>query len=249
MLQGHSRARIEVVEMPDGYYVKKYGCGVDASILKQQLYANQFADSALNNIIGIPETIFTGVDYAVMEFINGKSILDVITSSDAIDLNYCVESIMSLIKWELSLSHDVMMPKEQVCVKFNGSIKEIGHVVPYGPCHGDLTLANIIFNRKLYLIDFLPNFIESPLWDIAKIFQEVNLKWSYITNPKYGDTTKINIAYSYLRTRFNEAICQLNLDEEVVNYFYYMTLNRVEPYTTEKKVKQILLEEIKRCEP
>ena len=29
------------------------------------------------------------------------------------------------------------------------------------------------------LVDFLPSFIETPLWDIAKIFQDLNYGWSY----------------------------------------------------------------------
>ena len=53
--------------------------------------------------------------------------------------------------------------------------------LPVGPCHGDLTLSNIIVSPtgSLNLIDFLPSFIESPIWDIVKIYQDLKYGWSY----------------------------------------------------------------------
>ena len=53
--------------------------------------------------------------------------------------------------------------------------------LPLGPCHGDLTFSNIIVSPtgSLNLIDFLPSFIESPIWDIVKIYQDLKYGWSY----------------------------------------------------------------------
>ncbi len=52
--------------------------------------------------------------------------------------------------------------------------------VPIGPCHGDLTLSNVIFNPVdgVVLIDFLQTFLESPLQDLAKIRQDYEFGWS-----------------------------------------------------------------------
>ena len=54
-------------------------------------------------------------------------------------------------------------------------------LIPIGPCHGDLTLSNIIISRtgSINLIDFLSTFLESPLWDIVKIYQDLKYGWSY----------------------------------------------------------------------
>lgn len=38
-----------------------------------------------------------------------------------------------------------------------------------GPTHGDLGLANILVGPEIYLIDFTPSFIQSPLMDIATL--------------------------------------------------------------------------------
>lgn len=53
--------------------------------------------------------------------------------------------------------------------------------VPLGPCHGDLTLSNVIWSPSLglVLIDFLSTFLESPLQDLAKISQELEFGWSF----------------------------------------------------------------------
>jgi aminoglycoside/choline kinase family phosphotransferase len=51
--------------------------------------------------------------------------------------------------------------------------------LPVGTCHGDFTFSNILFgDNKIYLLDFLDSFIESPLIDIVKIRQDTCFKWS-----------------------------------------------------------------------
>jgi len=56
-----------------------------------------------------------------------------------------------------------------------------GIAVPLGPCHGDLTLSNVIWSPSLglVLIDFLSTYLESPLQDLAKISQELEFGWSF----------------------------------------------------------------------
>lgn len=53
--------------------------------------------------------------------------------------------------------------------------------IPIGPCHGDLTLSNVIVSPSgsINIIDFLPTFIETPFWDIAKLIQDLEYGWSY----------------------------------------------------------------------
>ena len=53
--------------------------------------------------------------------------------------------------------------------------------VPCGFCHGDLTLSNIIFTPKgeICLIDFLDTYLESPLQDLVKIYQDIDQCWSF----------------------------------------------------------------------
>ena len=57
--------------------------------------------------------------------------------------------------------------------------------VPMGHCHGDLTLSNILLSEgdgdselTVVLIDFLDSFVESPLADLAKLFQDLRYGWT-----------------------------------------------------------------------
>ena len=52
--------------------------------------------------------------------------------------------------------------------------------IPVGDCHGDLTMSNIIFWVGKYIsYRFLPSFIETPLWDVVKLEQDLIMGWSY----------------------------------------------------------------------
>jgi hypothetical protein len=104
--------------------------------------------------------------------------------------------------------------------------------IPLGPCHGDLTLSNMIWNPSmgLVLIDFLATFLESPLQDLAKINQELEFGWSFrhmdpnlqiksqlfsrLAFPSYGH---------YLYTLFPEASYLFKL----------LCLARIAPYITD----------------
>ncbi len=60
-----------------------------------------------------------------------------------------------------------------------------------GPCHGDMTLENIIVSRRgFYLIDHLDAFHESGLADLGKLLQDLELYWSY-RNRKIDQNTRI----------------------------------------------------------
>ncbi|MGR6832867.1 phosphotransferase family protein [Aliivibrio wodanis] len=53
--------------------------------------------------------------------------------------------------------------------------------MPLGPCHGDLTLANlkITEENQLFLFDFLSCDINSPIQDAAKLIQDFEYGWSF----------------------------------------------------------------------
>lgn len=111
-------------------------------------------------------------------------------------------------------------------------------LIPVGTCHGDLTFSNILFNgNNYYLIDFLDNFIETPLQDIVKIRQDTAYRWSQLMYTKPYDAVRLRI------------ICD-KIDTEIDAYFknkyewyriYYpvvqfMNILRILPYAHEKKV-------------
>ena len=114
--------------------------------------------------------------------------------------------------------------------------------LPMGLCHGDLTFSNILFNgNNYYLIDFLDNFIETPLQDIVKLRQDTAFRWSQLMYTKRFDAVRLHI------------VCD-KIDREIDSYFrenykwycdYYQTMQlmnilRILPYVHEKRVADYL---------
>ena len=114
--------------------------------------------------------------------------------------------------------------------------------IPVGYCHGDLTLSNILINpgnRKLYLIDFLDNFVETPLQDIVKLRQDTYFFWTLsMCNFKFDKIKITNILY-----HFDKIISQYFQKYNFYKYYkYFQILNllRVLQYSKNKKIIESL---------
>lgn len=110
---------------------------------------------------------------------------------------------------------------------------------PVGICHGDLTLSNIICkDRYLYLIDFLPTFLESPLQDVVKLDQDFIYGWSL------RKSTEEVRAKGYI---FYEHAYPKNLNKIKSNYFYQyqilmaLCIARIIPYIKDDITKNWIL--------
>jgi hypothetical protein len=105
--------------------------------------------------------------------------------------------------------------------------------VPIGPCHGDLTLSNVIWNPSsgLVLIDFLSTFLDSPLQDLAKISQELEFGWSFRRldqNLRIKSKIFCNLAFpSYARYLHS-------LFPDVAYLFKILSLARIAPYINDE---------------
>lgn len=117
-----------------------------------------------------------------------------------------------------------------------------------GECHGDLTLSNIRFlDNKIYFIDFLDSFIESPINDIVKLRQDTKYYWSLFF---YNDKNKYDI---------KRIINSLNyIDNKIIQYNYYnkdiilsnytlfelMNLFRLLPYSKTEEITNFIINAI-----
>ena len=99
-----------------------------------------------------------------------------------------------------------------------------------------MTLSNIIVSRtgSLNLIDFLPTFIESPLWDIVKIYQDLKYGWSY-RNLKGPEKASSKIFF------LNCLPFQLHIYEKVfkrqILLFDALNIARLCPYIKDKETR------------
>lgn len=123
--------------------------------------------------------------------------------------------------------------------------------LPVGACHGDFTFSNILFgDNKIYLLDFLDSFIESPLIDIVKIRQDTCFKWSIMLEKEMPlhKKNKLIQTFNYL-DREIAFFCNNTLGlSQWYNYLQVFNLLRIVPYLNnseeiffiEKSLRQIV---------
>lgn len=117
---------------------------------------------------------------------------------------------------------------------------------PMGPCHGDLTLSNIILDplSGITLIDFLQTFIETPLQDVAKLKQDFVYGWSF-----HKHSSSIGIKAEILcRYHYPSAITQIErMYPMQVKLLTLMALVRIAPYVKDDVTQQWLTKSLQKC--
>lgn len=123
--------------------------------------------------------------------------------------------------------------------------------LPIGTCHGDFTFSNILFgDSKIYLLDFLDSFIESPLIDIVKIRQDTCFKWSIMLEKEMPSHKKNKLiqTFNYLDREIAVFCNNQSGLSKWYNYLQIFNLLRIVPYLNnsveiffiEKSLRQIL---------
>ena len=117
---------------------------------------------------------------------------------------------------------------------------------PVGPCHGDLTLSNIILDTAsgVTLIDFLDTYLDSPLQDVSKLKQDFIYGWSFRHAPSSLDIK----AKILCRHHYPAAIVQIERMYPVqMRLIMLMTLARIAPYVRDTLTKNWLINSLKHC--
>ncbi len=127
------------------------------------------------------------------------------------------------------------------------SISEMN--VPVGLCHGDLTLSNVLISKntgEISLIDFLDNFVETPLQDMVKIRQDTMFLWtSTISNSKF-DPTRNKIIMKYLDDKFNQSFQKYDFYTLCYKPFQILNILRIFRYTSDRRILDYLVRCLKR---
>ena len=99
----------------------------------------------------------------------------------------------------------------------------------------------INYDHKLYLIDFLDSFIESPIMDIIKLRQDTKYKYILqLYNHNY-DKNRINILFNYMYTKIE------NEFQEYESYFEYLDLMnflRILQYSKNEKITKYIIKNL-----
>jgi len=254
-IEGYSGFRTRV-EQRDGHivFIKTSSKNrLEKQCKKQIWFRQQIEDASIGHIFKIPEVYKQNKKnrcYSFeMQYINGRNILSELEYSSYDRLDYIIECILYLIDWEISRCTpqkiDAELFKEKIgyiekktgqdISKITDRIVDLsnqvsGKYIPVGICHGDLTLSNMLFGNKIVLLDFLDSFVETPLQDIGKLLQEVDLKWSLQMSKASYDVFKIRLGYNYFKDRIYREIEKLYFDKEIVKLFHVMVQARLFPY-------------------
>ena len=114
--------------------------------------------------------------------------------------------------------------------------------VPCTPCHGDLTLENILVTQegRLCLIDFLDTCCRSWMTDVAKLLQDLELHWSF----------RYQLLRPSLRRRLQAARLELltaveerpHGAQELMIIYHLLLLNllRIVPYAGDSVTREFL---------
>lgn len=268
----HSRDKLELVSIDNKSFIKKTFCGdIDRAIKnisKQQLFNDMNLGvtkisaakiSSIQMLDGAVELVMPYVagitGYAIPSYATAHSgrilqtaisslLKDELTKAELfrIDIGFFLEKIFSISEniFDLELLHSCNQVIE-ILQDFPRSM-----LFPVGPCHGDLTLSNLIITAEdeVILIDFLDTYLESPLQDIAKLKQDLIYGWSfrYLSEPM---RLKADI---FMSAFLKNILFEL---EEVyplqIKLLEVLTLLRIAPYVNDVITKAWFFSSISKC--
>lgn len=211
-LQGNSGCRIEVIRNGNGLVVRKssqnvnYNDRLQRQYIKQKNYRSDVFFSVKTYGFEVKNSFFS----FTMEYLNGITMAEALRTIELCYVPWLGKKLAMIIPMEISRNEDANkvfneklvsleaepeMKNFQVKEAFNRLFQFDWSWASKSPCHGDLTLENMILeNGKIYLIDFLDSFYDSWAIDVAKILQDADLGWHY----RYESRQNNNLAIRQL---------------------------------------------------
>lgn len=191
-----------------------------------------------------------------MQYIPGSTFVDFFSTSSVDSLINTSDILINFININLKESKIIKINEQVIekvkflsekskysdfCSRLVKYIEITNLQVPNSYCHGDLTLNNMLFvDSRIYLIDFLDSFIDSPIIDLVKLKQDLVYSWSQ--DLQKIQKTRMIAAFKFLWCKIENSFKDLTCSKtfqvmEVVNFL------RIEPYVT-SEVESKLLDKI-----
>lgn len=282
-LNGHSNYKLSTYTYEDNVYVRKTCTSNEESdrLKAQRDKQNEFLsfisdDEVLQCIFDVPKIVGESTHdnkfSFYMEYRSGLNIIEYISHTGRThyiklfrDIFRLIEKETERCKFGVLETKSIKNKLEDILSKvsdneikkyiqtFSEKISKKKISIPMGFCHGDLTFSNMILSDKILLIDFLDDFINSPIQDICKLLQSVNLQWELLISKSSDlDILKLNIAYKFLRNELNQGINQYlkkhKINDDVLLILYTLTILRITPYVKSDKIMNAIKIELKRLE-
>lgn len=219
-------------------------------VLMQYIYAKNFIDffehaskEDLDHVIDmICEYITKELEQSEVHEIDRSVFLDKL---DSIEKNCNNNDLLN--------QKDVMPQVKNIIKDSRKEYEKMPQVIhiPIGKCHGDLTFSNLLFSKnKMYIIDYLDSFIETPIQDIAKVRQDSKYHWSLLMYDKTNriDYIRVYMIFKYIDDRVDSYFSKGKHSEYYNNLYRYlqlMNLLRILPYVKEGNVYMHVTKAIK----
>ena len=199
-LKGYSGCPLYLVKTDSGLIVRKVSVSRDYNnrLHTQSLKQERFRKNDFITAPNVFERGYTsnGLYFFEMEYIKGQTFSNYLKTCSIDDF---LGRLKSLVSWCISSSvsrnrvetKGAFLKKINQLKSFNPSLRNREAIfdfldqvpwerVPNSICHGDLTIQNaIIYQDKIYLLDFLDSFYDSWMIDISKLLQDLELGWTF----------------------------------------------------------------------
>ena len=271
ILKGHSGCKLQLLKSESSDQIKcvrKFSSNIDYNnrLIAQATKQRNFDNEILNAPRVIQDGFLDDLYFFDMEYIRGNTLSHSIEKLTRTEIDSISKVIASFIKNNIKAGFDNDIDTHSNVMKkidsIHSSIKDkdtnellqnafnlirssnFSEIKP-GVCHGDLTFENIIITKQnIYLIDFLDTFLETPLADVSKLFQDLIVGWSFrekILKGSINENEQIKIHY------FKNSLCEnikQTVNWEYVNIYLIIDLLRIIPYTKQREIYKFILEAI-----
>lgn len=245
VLIGHSGCQLQLLQRSEGMVVRKtssdslYNTRLEAQCQKQVKFSSPLFHTPRVLDTGYKDGLF----FFEMDYIQGIQLSEYIQRIPISECGEIIKPLLSLIPSSSPHNSDASSIFKQKIVSLERALPKEAPVlesltrlqgvdwggVPESVCHGDLTFENIlVYKNKLYLIDFLDSFYNSWMLDIAKIFQDIEMRWSY-RRSQVNENTHIRLLI--IRDLFiQELEKRPNIDLDLLRKLVLLSLLRIIPY-------------------
>ncbi len=256
------------IELIDNHTIKKFSSGENYNKrLLQQCDKQMFFSKKTLKAIQVPKVFNVRKEdlYSFeMEYVTGQSFDQFFSFCGIDDVNFVIESLIeyfdcifesakmysseeSKIKILKKLESLEEKTKYQDLISWLKCLIEIEDLsMPKSFCHGDLTFTNVIFSgKRIYLIDFLDSYLDTPLIDLVKLKQDLFYHWSL--EIQQLDNLRIRQSYNKIWTTIKD-VYRNYIDTTSFDVLDLINTLRIEPYLTNDYQRSILNSIIKRSE-
>ena len=259
-LNGHSGCEISLFKDENKFFVRKkssskeYNLRLKKQFIKQSKYDLKIAKTPKIYGYGYDKDLFFfDMEYvqsiAFCEYINTIKITELVDYIKmlfkSLPINKSIKNqyVNNIFRQKISNLNKIIFNKNTTIKYIFELLNETDwNEVLQSPSHGDLTLENIMIStdNKLYLIDFLDTFFSSWIIDLAKIFQDLEIKWSF---RNIGPDTNRDLRLLIAKETISEMIKSLPDGENILLLIYkilLLNLVRIIPYLKDKKTEIFL---------